>query len=208
MSEEMLPWVLIPVKSLEAGKSRLAQLLTGNERRELNAFFLRRTIEVAADEVLDLARSFGVHAIGQGGEPGLNRAAMRGCEQLRSHGALEILILPIDLPLVRALDLREIAALGRRHRMIICPDRNYVGTNALFLPSRTSLQFRFGGESCMAHWREAQHCGLAPLIHFNPRIAADVDVPEDLTGLFERYGSDLAWPAACCTCRKPYLTDS
>ena len=41
------PWLLVPVKSLRCGKSRLESALAPAERRRLNEFFLRHMIAVA-----------------------------------------------------------------------------------------------------------------------------------------------------------------
>jgi 2-phospho-L-lactate guanylyltransferase len=187
-------WLLIPIKSLQAGKSRLSPLLNDKARRCLNEFFLRHIAKVATEfpgshrtaiiseceGVLCLAKSLGICAIRQTGGPGLNRAATQGVDQLRALGALAILIIASDLPMIGPSDLREIAVRGRKHRVIICPDKHYTGTNAVFLSARKSLHFRFGAGSCSAHYREAQCSGITPLVYFNRHIAMDIDVPADL----------------------------
>ncbi len=43
----MTPWLLVPVKSFAAGKSRLTPFLRHGTRRQLNEFFLYRVIETA-----------------------------------------------------------------------------------------------------------------------------------------------------------------
>ena len=73
MLDQSTPWLLLPVKSLLRGKRRLAPLLNQFERRDLNEFFLRRTVKIAAefpgiqrtaviseaDDTLTLARELG-----------------------------------------------------------------------------------------------------------------------------------------------------
>jgi 2-phospho-L-lactate guanylyltransferase (CobY/MobA/RfbA family) len=90
------------------------------------------------------------------------------------------LILPVDLPLIQSADIAEIGALGDRHSFIICPDKNLTGTNALLLPSKMPIRFKFGEDSYRRHQIEARRCGIAPFLHFNGRIAQDVDYPDDL----------------------------
>jgi 2-phospho-L-lactate guanylyltransferase len=133
-----------------------------------------------SEDVLRLAGSLGVCAIRQTREPGLNGAAAQGVDQLRARGAGAILVIASDLPLIRATDMYDIAAHGREQRVAICPDKHYTGTNAVFLSAGTSLAFHFGAGSFDKHCREAQRCGLAPIVHFNRRIAMDIDVPADL----------------------------
>jgi 2-phospho-L-lactate guanylyltransferase len=187
------PWLLLPVKSLECGKRRLGPVLGHAERRLLNEFFLRHTLAVAADfpglqktavvsdaaDALSLAAKLGARTI-RSNRQGLNRALADGCHELYRSEAKKLLIVPIDLPLVQTGDLLEIAALGDRHPLIICPDKHVAGTNAMFLSKELPVQFRFGDDSYRRHQAEARRCGVAPFLHFNERIAQDIDVPADL----------------------------
>jgi 2-phospho-L-lactate/phosphoenolpyruvate guanylyltransferase len=190
----MTPWLLIPVKSLGTGKSRLAKVMSSQERRQLNEFFLRHIIQVAKDYskedratiitecsgVALIAKSLGVPVIKQSSASGLNQAAGQGVIELRTNGADDILIVASDLPTIRASDLAEIAARAVGNRIVICPDKSRNGTNAIFLAAHTTLRFRFGPNSFARHCQEAEISGIVPAVYFNDRIAMDVDVPEDL----------------------------
>jgi 2-phospho-L-lactate guanylyltransferase len=192
------PWLLLPVKSLQRGKRRLEPALSDAERHRLNEFFLRRMIAVAAEypalertvivsdsgDSLLLATELGACTI-RTERQGLNGALADGCHALYGLKARQIIILPVDLPLVQSSDLREIAELGERHQMVICPDRNAAGTNALVLSRKVPLRFRFGHDSYHEHQVEAHRCGVAPLLHYNARIAKDIDLPADLAVLNE-----------------------
>jgi 2-phospho-L-lactate guanylyltransferase len=187
------PWLLLPVKSLQCGKRRLEPALSDAERLRLNEFFLRRMISIAAEfpglertvvvsdapDSLRRAAELGARAI-RTEQRELNAALADGCGELYRRGVRQILILPVDLPLVQSDDLRELAALGARHSLVICADRNGSGTNALFLAKQLPMQFRFGEGSYDAHQAEARRCGLVPLLHHNARVAQDVDFPADL----------------------------
>jgi 2-phospho-L-lactate guanylyltransferase len=190
----MTPWVLIPVKSLKSGKSRLSEVMSVSERKHLNEFFLRHIVQVAqeyscedsttiiteCDDVALIAKSLGVRVIEQRGVSGLNQAAERGVEELRANGADGILIIACDLPTIRASDLAEIAGRGVGNRIVICPDKSRTGTNAIYLAAQSQMRFQFGRNSFARHCREAEISGIVPVVHFNERIAMDVDVPEDL----------------------------
>lgn len=192
------PWLLLPVKSLQCGKRRLGPALSNADRLRLNQSFLRHMIAVAeefpglertvivsdASDSLRLAAELGARTI-RTERRELNAALADGCGELYRHGARQIMILPVDLPLVQSSDLREIAALGERRFLVICPDRNGVGTNALFLAKELPVQFKFGDDSYRQHEAEARRCGVAPLLHYNSRIAKDVDLPADLAVLDE-----------------------
>ncbi|HEY2756078.1 MAG TPA: 2-phospho-L-lactate guanylyltransferase [Pseudolabrys sp.] len=192
------PWLLLPVKSLRCGKRRLEPALSNADRLRLNEFFLRRMIAVAAEfpgpertvivsdatDSLRLAEELGAPAI-RTERQDLNGALADGCAELYRRGARQIMILPVDLPLVQSSDLREIGAFGERHPIVICPDRNAFGTNALYLAKEFPLQFKFGDDSYRQHEAEARRLGVAPLLHYNTRIAKDVDLPTDLAVLDE-----------------------
>lgn len=90
----MNPWLLIPIKSFEAGKSRLRGALDDDDRYALNAFFLRRTLETAVQfpgiartavmsdckHVLQTAARWGARTIHQKAGGGLNCAAREGVD--------------------------------------------------------------------------------------------------------------------------------
>lgn len=193
MPERPAPWLLVPAKSLSAGKQRLGGVLGDAQRQRLNRFFLRHTLEVAAgfpglgrtavvsddDEVLALARSAGARAI-RTQRRELNGALADGRRVLRADGAAAMIVLPVDLPAIRPADLEEVAGLGRRHDMVICPDRHGTGTNALYVSSAIAPAFRFGPGSFRLHQQEARRCGMTPKLFFNDNIAIDVDLPADL----------------------------
>ncbi len=192
------PWLLFPVKSLQGGKRRLARALTDAERLRLNEFFLRRMIAVAAEypglertavvsdagDTLMLATELGARTIPTR-EQDLNGAVTEGCQALHRRSVQQIMILPVDLPLVQSSDLRELARLGDDHGIVICPDRTAAGTNALVLSQELPLRFRFGPDSYHAHQVEARRCGVVPFLHYNARVAVDIDLSADLSVLSE-----------------------
>lgn len=187
------PWLLIPVKSLRCGKSRLETALTCSERRQLNELLLCHMVGVAAefpglartsivsdaDDTLTLTTELGARTI-RTSHHDLNGALADGCRDLRRSHASRILILPVDLPLVEACDLRTLATAGEGYAVTISPDRAGVGTNALLITQGLPLRFAFGDDSYRRHQAEARRCGLTPYLHLNPRIAQDVDLPNDL----------------------------
>lgn len=191
----MTPWLLVPVKSMSAGKSRLMPVLEQGIRRQLNELFVYRALETAiafpgrehtafiseCDEVLTMVAAYGVLAIRQTAGAGLNAAATQGVAELREREARPVLLMPCDEPMVRPADLRRIAAIGANRRgIVICPDKHGTGTNALYLPREAKMQFHFGENSLARHCDEARRIGFPPTVHYNPRIAFDIDAPQDL----------------------------
>jgi 2-phospho-L-lactate/phosphoenolpyruvate guanylyltransferase len=200
MNDAAKPWLLLPVKSLRHGKSRLAGVFDDVERWELNRFLLGHMLEIAAefpglqrtvvvsdgDDTLSLARETGAHPLRHHGSRGLNAAVTKGVAELRSRGARKILVMPADLPLVDATDLREFVSRGSHRSVVLCRDRRLAGTNAILLPASARMKFCFGVLSYARHRCEVRRSGLVLRLHDNQRIAADIDVPSDLDILRER----------------------
>jgi 2-phospho-L-lactate guanylyltransferase len=199
MDDATKPWLLLPVKSLRHGKSRLADFFDDAEREELNRFLLGHMMEIAAEfpglkrtavvsdgeDTLSFAREMGAHPLRHYGARGLNAAVTNGVAELRSRGGREILVMPADLPLVAAMDLREFVSRGSHQSVVLCRDRRLAGTNAILLPASASMKFRFGVSSYASHRCEVRRIGLVLRLHDNRRIAADIDVPSDLSVLRE-----------------------
>lgn len=203
MHNAPVPWLLLPVKSFLEGKQRLAPVLSDAERIQLNKSFFSHMLRVArvypgmertavvgdADDVIQAALSHGARVI-RCARPGLNQALSAGQLFLKREHATSMLILPVDLPFVRVQDLVSISSLGKRHSVVIAPDKTGTGTNALFLDGNVPLKFQFGANSFCLHRAESIRCGRQPYLFNNERISWDIDEPADLS-LLERYASSI-----------------
>ncbi len=118
------------------------------------------------------------------GEASLNAALEQATDFAASHGASAVLILPADLPL---LTLADVARLWRASQqlyadraMVIAPDSQEQGTNALLVRPPGALAYQFGPGSFQRHCQQARELGLAWHIDRSPRLGLDVDLPADL----------------------------
>jgi 2-phospho-L-lactate guanylyltransferase len=195
---------LVPVRSLEGGKSRLAEHLDAEERADLVARLLRRTLEAVSSqvervivvspdaEVLAFAARVGAEPLLQVGS-GLNDALRLGRERAAALDAEALLVLPPDLPAVDGAEIHRIlaAAEGPRPAVVLVPDRHGTGTNALLLLPPDAIDFDFGADSRRAHAEAARAVG-ARLVELDGALTLDVDTPEDLllaeAGLAQRDG--------------------
>lgn len=189
----MSTWVVIPVKHLSKAKSSLGTILTLALRRELvlhmladvlnavrNARSVADTIVVSSDEeVLKIARANGALGIL---EPnvGLNKALELAIKHAIAKGATSTLILPSDLPLLKAVDIENIIAMASSPQDVAIAPSKDNGTNALFLRPPDVMNLRFGGESFPVHLAEARGAGISPHIYRSFNVATDVDGAEDL----------------------------
>ncbi|MDO8874694.1 MAG: 2-phospho-L-lactate guanylyltransferase [Pseudolabrys sp.] len=190
----MACWVIIPVKSVAGGKSRLAGILSDIERYALNSSLIlhvlktgiavvgaSHTLAVSADpEALALAIGQGANALTEVPAEGLNGALSQACRRAKERGADTIMVLPCDLPFLIPDDvkaLREAAAGGKS--VVLAPDRAEAGTNALVVPATMDHVFRFGQGSFIAHQNLFLCGGLNCRILRRPSLAFDLDTPDD-----------------------------
>jgi 2-phospho-L-lactate/phosphoenolpyruvate guanylyltransferase len=186
--------ILIPCKRLAEGKSRLASVLSADERWRLCTVLLRNSLRLALSlpqavdvrvvtpdpEASEIAKAHGVATIDDEGT-GLNAALRRGLRVIEEtvDGDAAVLILPIDLPFASA------DAVGRAFTaatdVVIAPDREQRGTNLLGLGCHTFSRFplAFGTSSFAAHRDGAVSAGLTIEILDDPCLAFDLDEPED-----------------------------
>ena len=188
-------WAIVPIKPLRKGKSRLSGVLGEEERVELNRRMLVGTVEtlvqvrdidhvlvVSRDpEALTVARNAGARTILENGHPEINMALTRAALVAMAYKARGVLILPADLPLLEAEDVRELVALGREApSVVISPDRRREGTNALLLRPPDVISLDYGPGSFQRHCDSARQAGAALTVFEVESIALDLDLPEDL----------------------------
>jgi len=188
-------WAIVPVKPLRRGKSRLAWVLSEEERTALNEYLLAHTLDtlktipeiehilvISRDPgALALARSHGARTVQEDGAPHLNVALTRATIVAKNYTTNGILIIPADLPLITSTDIR--AMLNRAIDppvVVVVPDRHHLGTNALLVSPAGLIQYSFGPGSYQIHCERAQQAGARLEICELPSLALDVDLPEDL----------------------------
>ena len=186
--------MLIPIKSFDLAKGRLADAVAPAKRAVLARRMAARVIRAAGPlpawvvcgdhAVADFARSEGAHVIWRSPK-GLNRAVADGTEDLASRGVTRAVIAHADLPLAVDLSFLAPADAGdnRHDRVLLVPDRRNDGSNVLSIPLGRGFDFHYGPDSFAAHQREALRCGLSVEIVRDERLGWDVDVPEDLAAL-------------------------
>ncbi len=194
---------ILPVRSLGAGKTRLAGILTEEERAALNGALLVHTLSLAAafpgpratyltspdPRALRAAEQAGMRTVEDRGS-GLNAALEEACGFARRGGAARLVILPVDIPLALPQDVLAIA--GGTDPVVIAPDRRDDGTNALCIASDIEFVPRFGPESAAAHAAEAERTGQAAAIRVRRRLTLDIDTETDWE-VWGRTANRAAW---------------
>lgn len=191
----MTLWAIVPVKPLRRGKSRLAGILSEDERTELNRSLLQNTLKTFADlkeveevlvisrdpQALAIARQHGARTVREDGQPELNTALKRATVIAQVYATRGVLVLPADLPLVTRDDvLALIARAGEPPAVVIAPDRHGTGTNALLISPAGLIEYDFGENSFQRHCQRAREAGARLEIVNLPTLGLDLDLPEDL----------------------------
>jgi 2-phospho-L-lactate/phosphoenolpyruvate guanylyltransferase len=192
-------FAVVPVKDLAGTKSRLAPILNPGARAGLTLYMMGRVVAalrgagvenvgvVSPDWiVLGEARERGTTPLRQESR-GLNPALDEGRRWAMDRGAAALLVLPADLPLLGPDDVQEVMGeMGEESSVVISPDRNHTGTNALLLRPPDALPFAFGPGSYEAHLQAARERGLDVRVCERPHVAFDLDTADDLARLKER----------------------
>jgi 2-phospho-L-lactate/phosphoenolpyruvate guanylyltransferase len=175
--------VLIPIRSFDDTKSRLAEVLDVDERRLLSMWMAARVIRAAGDlpsrvvtddeNVAEWARRQGTEVLTvdvQGLNPAVTAAASRAADL----GFERVIIAHADLPAAVDLSVVDTPGVG------IAPDRERDGSNVIGLPTGTGFEFAYGPGSFARHCAEARRLDLELNIVEDDTLAWDVDEPADL----------------------------
>jgi 2-phospho-L-lactate guanylyltransferase len=191
----MTLWAIVPVKPLRRGKSRLAGILTEDERTALNQELLERTLTILSavkelDQVLvvsrdpqalTVARNHGAKTVQEDGQPHLNTALARATVMAQVHSTRGVLVLPADLPMLTPDDVRALIDRSAKPPVVvIAPDRHGKGTNALLMVPSGQIEYDFGEGSFQRHCERAKKSGARLEIVELPSLSLDLDLPEDL----------------------------
>lgn len=187
---------VLPFRSVADSKRRMESALSEQERMELSARLLvrtlgalrsarsiGRTILVSPDPLArELARAAGAEAIDDHGVP-LNEAIRLGLDRATTSGASAALIVPVDLAHVSAIAIDELTEAWRASRAAsaLLPALDG-GTAALITPLPTSMSLHYGEGSAALHLRELTTT-ISSVHQLTSPLAADLDTPEDLAAV-------------------------
>jgi 2-phospho-L-lactate guanylyltransferase len=200
-------WAIVPAKTLEHAKTRLAQALSPAERQALSLAMLRDVLSalkraenldhvavVTADAALAAAaNALDVEVIPEQ-TTGQNEALAAGVAYARSQGASEVLIVSADLPLLCAETVEQLIEEARAWQeehdqlVLLAPSRDGTGTNALLQRPPGVIPLLFGVNSLPRHQQAAAALGVPVELMRARGLAFDVDVPADLVELASHPG--------------------
>ncbi|MEP0582667.1 MAG: 2-phospho-L-lactate guanylyltransferase [Roseibium sp.] len=196
----MTIWALIPVKPFADAKSRLSSVLTPNQRAQLAQAMFRDTHAATAlakgldgiavvtkDPVAaEIARSIGARVI-QDQTQDLNSALTTARVALQKQlGAINLIIIPADLPALKASDIEGLVEAHRTPtQIILSPDHEGDGTNMLLTGSQTDFPYAFGAASYQRHLSLSKDLGYEATTFKSARVSADLDNPSDIGRIWQ-----------------------
>lgn len=163
-----------------AGRAGLTLYMMGRVISALKEAQVEAVCVVSPDRlVLQKAQEKGASILLQRGE-GLNPALEEGRRWAVERGASELLVLPADLPLLIAEDVRSVIDCEKGEPAVaISPDASHTGTNALLLRPPDAIPFAYGPDSFEIHQRAARERNVEISVVEQTHLSFDLDTRED-----------------------------
>ncbi|MBV1904750.1 MAG: 2-phospho-L-lactate guanylyltransferase [Pseudomonadales bacterium] len=193
-------WALVPLKILDQVKSRLAPVLTAEERRGLVLAMLKDVLQVLCQSqelsgVLLVSRephiksllpdhatlNFWQEPVGCDLSQTITAASNYLATTFQATG---VMIVPADVPLISRADIQQL--LRRHNKVSLVADHQSRGTNCLICSPPNNMPVLYDGQSFKPHLKTARNLGLHPLIAKADSLSLDIDTPEDLVHLIYR----------------------
>lgn len=213
--------ILVPVKNLANAKQRLSSVLAPAERQELAQAMCADVLETLASWnsrpnvsvvtgdpfARDLAWRHRFDVIADTTNPGETGAIEIATAIAKERHATHTLVIPADIPLIKAEDLQKVVDAAPETGAVLVPDAARRGTNAALRTPADLFPLRFGNDSFLPHLAAAKATGLPCIVLKLASMALDVDRPEDLQELAaapgERRSQILvrSWNLAAQVCR-------
>jgi 2-phospho-L-lactate/phosphoenolpyruvate guanylyltransferase len=196
-------WAVVPVKQLNAAKSRLSPAFSQKVRQGLAYAMLEDVLSVLSnvstlagiivatldEDAARLARNYGADIFSEAADEGHTQTIIAAGERLAREGRGGMLTMPGDIPAATAAEISHLLAEhGTAPAFSIVPAHDRRGSNAIVATPPLIVPLRFGNDSFEPHLAAARRCGIEPRIVEAAGIALDIDSPDDVAKL-------LAWPA-------------
>lgn len=193
--------ILVPVKNLANAKQRLAPIADQSARTELARAMLTDVLEAISnygeDETalvtgdpfaIELAKKFQFQIIPDGANTSETDAIETATRLCQSRRVEQTLVIPGDIPLIEAREIRAIYENAPGTGTVLVPSRDKRGTNAILRRPAWLFPLRFGNDSFMPHLAAAIATNSSCVVLSLAGIALDIDTPDDLHELAQAAG--------------------
>jgi 2-phospho-L-lactate guanylyltransferase len=194
-------FAIVPVKSFERAKSRLASILEVAERAKLSELLLEDTLTglnksssisevvvVSSDRrAQEISNRHSAIFLREHEDCGVNRAIAFADSYCNKAQVDATIVIPQDLPLLRPIDIDMLCTSVEEHEscLVICPSMRYDGSNFLLRRPPMLVKTWYDNNSFYNHIKEAKEKGAELKIILSPRIMTDLDTVEDAQNLIE-----------------------
>ena len=190
---------VIPMKSLHSAKSRLSNILTAQQRKNLAMYLLDATIKelkksnfiseiiiVSNDKALKQYSCINNLKFIKDSDEGVNQAVILADKYCIDNGINANIVIPQDLPFISAKEIDEICTISNKYHkcIIICPSKRFDGTNILFRKPPDVIKTHYDNNSYMNHLKEAYKFKIPFESLDIVKLRFDLDTKEDLLELF------------------------
>lgn len=190
-----MKFAIVPVKDLSKAKERLSSILPQDIRTSLAYAMLEDVLRaLSGSDLLDrkfivsldkkaikIAEDLGIEVIHEKEQKGESASVDFASAVCKEMGAKSVLVIPGDAPLITTEDIDFILEReGEAPSAILVPARDFLGTNAILRKPPDAFPSMFGHDSYRKHIEEAAKRDINIDSFENPRIALDIDNPEDL----------------------------
>ena len=194
-------FAIVPVKNFESGKSRLASLLTVEERVKLSELFLDYTLNtltntsaiskvivVSSDKRAEgIAKIHNAKFLQEKKNQGVNAAVALADVYISEFAVDATIVIPQDLPLLLPEDIERICTSAQEHEkcLVICPSLRFDGSNALLRRPPLLITTNYDNDSYNVHIKKAKASNAIIKIIKTKRIMTDIDTVEDVINLIK-----------------------
>jgi 2-phospho-L-lactate/phosphoenolpyruvate guanylyltransferase len=186
--------VVVPFKATRQ-KSRLSAMLSEAQRKEFAFALLLDLLDVlkaaglTSDCIVVTSDPTALAAVAKAGGRGVPEPSDRGVNSavrlgIEHAGTGDILVVPSDLPFLRASEVRALLSFRERGAdVVVSPSGTFNGTNALLSPARLRFPLSYDDDSFWNHVASAARLGLTLAVYSGPGVLFDVDSPSEFAAL-------------------------
>ena len=193
---------IVPVKPLADSKTRLASLMTVEQRSKLVVGMLTRVLTAIREAGIDpvwvvggddrvkrIVKNFSVEWFEELGTD-LNDTLAKAFDLVFERNC-SALYVASDLLFLKPGDLHSLLQASRRNTNItLAPARRDGGTNAILVPPGLPFRPELGLRSFSRHMSKAAALGISVAICYSPGLGFDLDISDDLE-TFQHMEPDL-----------------
>jgi 2-phospho-L-lactate guanylyltransferase len=189
---------VIPMKKLHLAKSRLSNILSPQQRKNLAMYLLDATIKelkesnfiseiiiVSSDKAVEKYSYLNKLKFIQDFDEGVNHAVVLADRYCIINDINANVVIPHDLPFISAKEIDGICTISNKYEkcIIICPSKRFDGTNVLLRKPPDVIKTFYDDNSYINHLKEAHKFQIPIESLDNVNLRLDIDTKEDLLEL-------------------------